>query len=93
MTQGLAEARQAVRQAATVQGWTVDERQSTPDVLVVKKGMTAFSWGSELRVALEPTDQGTRVAVHTAESFAVTDWGRGKRAAIRLLVVLGARID
>src|SRR5262245_37043522 len=93
MTQNPAEAREAVRQAADVQGWKLDEARSTPDVVVLIKGMTAFSWGSELRVTLEPADQGTRIAVHSAEAFALTDWGRGKRAAVRLLVVLGAQRD
>ena len=50
--------------------------------LVFNKGMSAFSWGSELRVHLQPiSDTETRLTVSTAQTMAIIDWGRGKRTA------------
>jgi hypothetical protein len=47
--------------------------------------------GSQLTVELESASPSqTRLTVSTAETWAITDWGRGKRAAHRLLDALGA---
>jgi hypothetical protein len=59
---------------------------------VFKKGASAFSWGSKLTVSLaahSPAE--TRLTVTTHERWAIADWGRGTRAAHRLLDALGAR--
>ena len=72
-------AHEAFRRAGAELGYSLDGAQSTHDVVVLKKGVSAFSWGSDLRVALVSDTAGTRATVHTAETFALTDWGRGRR--------------
>src|SRR4051794_34322338 len=84
----------ATRRVAGEQGWALREGESSDRLLIFKKGVKAFSWGSRLRVELtSSTPSETRVSVSTAETFALTDWGRGRRAANRLLDRLGARKD
>jgi hypothetical protein len=81
----------ALRRAAADLGYTLAEGQSdAPTHLVFKKGVTAFSWGSELRVTLTTvTPSETAITVTSAEVLGITDWGRGRRAASRLLDAAG----
>src|SRR4051794_16331406 len=82
----------AIQQAATAQGWAFDPRASGINLLVFTRSVSAFSWGSTLRVALAPgSDTKTLMTLTTSEVFALTDWGRGKRAIERLLVAVGAQ--
>ena len=86
-----ADASTALQQAAAQQGWTLSPAECGGGWLVFKKGTSAFSWGSQLRVHLQPISATeTRLTVSTGETFAITDWGRGKRAAQRLLGAVGA---
>ena len=85
------EASTAVQQAAAQQGWTLSPPHCGGGWLVFDKSMSAFSWGSQLRVHLQPISATeTRLTVSTAETMAITDWGRGKRAAKRLFDAVGA---
>jgi hypothetical protein len=88
------EASVAIQRVAAEHGYSLSHGESGGGWIVFGKGMTAFSWGSQLRVHFQPTGPSeTRLTVSTGETFAVTDWGRGKRAAKRLLEGVGARID
>jgi len=91
----LEETSAALRRAAADLGYTLAEGQSdAPTHLVFKKGVTAFSWGSELRVTLTAASPSeTSITVTHGEAFAITDWGRGKKAATRLLDAAGATAD
>jgi hypothetical protein len=88
----LEQVREHTRRVAAEQGWALAEADSGSDLLVFKKGVSAFSWGAQLSVSLDsPAPAETRLTIATGETFAITDWGRGKRAAGRLLDGLGAR--
>jgi hypothetical protein len=79
------------RRVASEQGYALAEGESGPSLLVFTKGVTAVSWGSEFHVTFEQVaPAATQVTVTTGETFAITDWGRGKRASHRLLDALGA---
>ena len=81
----------ATRQVAAQQGYLLSEGESVLGVLMFKKGVTFFSWGSQLKVSLDATSpSSTSLTITTGETFAITDLGRGKRAANRLLAALGA---
>lgn len=81
----------AIQQAAVQQGWTLSPPQCGGGWLVFNKSISAFSWGSQLRVHLQPISATeTRLTVSTGETMAITDWGRGKRAAKRLFDAIGA---
>jgi hypothetical protein len=85
------EASTAVQQAAASQGWVLSPPKCGGGWLVFDKGMSAFSWGAQLRVHLQPiSDTATQLTVSTGETWAITDWGRGKRAAKRLFDAVGA---
>jgi hypothetical protein len=89
--QPLEEASNSTRRVAASQGYTLAEGQGERNVLIFKKGASALSWGSQLTVELESASPShTRLTVSTAETWAIADWGRGKRAAHRLLDALGA---
>ena len=91
LDQSLEEAIAAVRRVAAGQGYSFAEAESGPNLLVFKKGASAFSWGSRIRVNFEATSPTqTRLFVATKETWAIADWGRGNRAAHRLLEALGA---
>jgi hypothetical protein len=82
----------AVRRAAGSLGWACDEGQSTVGMLVFRRGVNMLSWGAVYRVQLEPVDADTtRLTVSTSERFALSEWGRGQRAAHRLFDAVGAR--
>ena len=84
----------AIQRVAAEQGWQLSQGESGGGWIVFNKGMSAFSWGSQIRVHFQPTGPSeTRLTVSTGETFAITDWGRGKRAARRLLEGAGARIS
>jgi hypothetical protein len=92
LDQPLADAVTATRSVAGDQGYALAEAECGPQHLVFKKGVTAVSWGSQFTVTFEavsPTQ--TVLTVSTHETFAITDWGRGKRASHRLLDALGAK--
>ena len=81
-----------IRRVAAEQKYAYSEAESDPRRLVFVKGMSLMSWGSKLVVetqAAGPT--ATTMTITTAETFALTDWGRGKRVAGRLISALGAR--
>lgn len=76
---------------AAQHGYSLSEGESGPDRLVFKKGAKLYSWGSQLTVGfseMSPTE--TKVTIDTHETFAITDWGRGKRAAAAFFQALGA---
>ena len=90
--QPMAQAIAAVRKAAADQGYALAEGESGPDRLMLRKGTSAFSWGSSLRVTFTPDAperRGTSVVIVTGETFAFTDWGRGKRAVRKLVAAAG----
>jgi hypothetical protein len=89
----LEQAATKLREAAGAMGYSLAEGTSSADALVLRKGISLVSWGSGLTVRLtaaSPTV--TSIEVTTKETFAVTDWGRGKRAAQKLLAAAGGRI-
>jgi hypothetical protein len=80
------------RTEAASHGYSLAEGQSQPDALIFTKGVSMFSWGSKLNVTFaENSPTQTKVTITTSETFALTDWGRGKRAAAKLLEAIGAR--
>jgi hypothetical protein len=88
------DAQAALRGAASQHGYSLDEGHSDHDRLTFHKGVTLVSWGSNLLVQLESLDDSsTRVSISTSDTFAITDWGRGKRAATKLLLDAGANAD
>jgi hypothetical protein len=89
-----AEASAAIRRAAEAQGWAYSGLDSGPAMLVFTKGLSAFSWGSTLRVRVEPVSATqTRFTFATVETFSITDWGRGRRAIERLLAAVGEGVQ
>jgi hypothetical protein len=83
-----------LRQAAADQGWSVLEGNSGDGQLVFRKGASAFSWGSQITAGFDgQPDSETRLVFTTKESFAITDWGRGRRQVRKLLAALGAETD
>ena len=91
LAQPLDEAMTATRRVAGENGYALDEARSGPNQLVFKKGASLVSWGSEFTVRFEAVGSSeTRLAIGTDETYAVTDWGRGKRATHQLLDELGA---
>lgn len=92
LDQPIEEAIKATRGVAGSQGYAVAEGHE-PNMLIFRKGIKLYSWGSELRVRFEesPESSETQLSIDTGEIFAITDWGRGKRAGRKLLNALGAR--
>jgi hypothetical protein len=85
------EASLAVRRFAAHLGYALFEGHSEPDLLVFKKGVTPFSFGSTLTVKVDASLlSGTNLTVAPMEWWALPDGGRGKRAAMRLLEGVGA---
>jgi hypothetical protein len=86
------EASTAIRRQAAALGYALAEGQSGPRLFVFTKGVTLFSWGSKLTVKVESQKKnGSHLTITTDESFAISDWGRGRRAALKLLDPIGAR--
>lgn len=91
MQQPPEEATTAIRRQASSLGYALAEGQSGSGVFVFTKGVTLFSWGSKLSVKIEPDPKdGTHLTITTDEVFGITDWGRGRRAAGKLLEAVGA---
>jgi hypothetical protein len=91
LAQSLEDASSATRRAAAALGYALAEGESTPYLLVFKKGVALFSLGSQLTVRFEvaaPSE--TRLTISTSETLPLTDRARGARAARRLLEALGA---
>jgi hypothetical protein len=92
LDQSLEDAVVTARQTAAMQGYALLEGQSTPKLLVFKKGASAFSWGSQLTVAFHVVSETeTGMTITADETWAIFDWGRGTRAARKLLDTLGAK--
>ena len=91
----LDEAATTLRQVAGEQGWALAEGESAPpNSLVLKKGTKATSWGSKITASLEPMGESeTKLTFTTQETWAITDWGRGRRQVGKLLDALGAEKD
>ena len=80
------ETSESIRRAAAAHGWALAEGESNPPkLLTFKKGVRPLSWGSQLTVNVAEGDSGVEVLVSTGETAALTDFGRGKREANRLL--------
>ena len=91
MAQPAHEAMTAAQVIAGQQGYALAEPLCGPTRLVFSKGMTLVSWGSKLIVDFQRTSPTSmRLTITTSETFALSDWGRGKRAAQKLLDALGA---
>jgi hypothetical protein len=89
LDQPVEEAKAAARRAADEQGYTPAKGQGGPYELVFKKGA---SWGSLLTMELRASSPSeTHVTVSIEENWAITDWGRSRRAARRLLDAMGAK--
>ena len=80
LAQYLDDAAAATRKKAAEQGFLLAEGDSNPPgVLVFKKGVSAFSWGSELRVNLKSeSPASTSLTISTGETWAITDWAVGE---------------
>jgi hypothetical protein len=92
MEQSPEEATIAIRRQASSLGYALAEGQSGPGLFVFTKGVTFSSWGSKLSVKIEPDQEGgTHLTITTDEVFGITDWGRGRRAAGKLLEAVGAQ--
>jgi hypothetical protein len=92
LDQPVEDAKAATRRAAATQGYALAEGQGGPYMLVFKKGGSGFSWGSQLTVELAASSPSqTRLTVSIEENWAITDWGRSRRAARRLLDAMGAK--
>jgi hypothetical protein len=92
LAQSLEDASAAVRRAAEAHGYTWVEGQSGPYTLVFKKGGSGFSLGSQATVQLRASSPAeTELTLSVEENLPITDWGRSRRAAHRLLDAVGAR--
>ena len=88
------EAVMTLREVAGEQGWSLAEGETRPGVLVFRKGVSPTSWGSEIRVQLEAVGPAeTRLTFATGETWALTDWGRGRRQVAKLLEAIGGTKD
>jgi len=86
------EAMTATQVIAGQQGYALAEPLCGPTRLVFSKGMTLVSWGSKLTVDFQRTSAtSTRLTLPPHEPFPPPDWGRGTRAAEKLLDALGAK--
>jgi hypothetical protein len=87
------EATDVLRRVAVEQGWTYQDAESGPARVVCTKGLNWFTWGSRLEVVVAPHESGgSLVTASTSEKFGWNDWGRGRRAATRLLETAGAEV-
>jgi hypothetical protein len=88
----LDDAMDSARRVATRYGLALDEGASTGQSLTFKQGVKLWSWGSTIVMDFESLQSAeTRVRISTNETFAITDWGRGKRLARSILDGLAAR--
>lgn len=90
----LSEATATLRQVAAEQHWALAEGRGPAGMMVLKRGVTATSWGSEITVRLsEVSPAETKLEFRTHEAWAIIDWGRGRRQVGRLIDALGASPD
>jgi hypothetical protein len=93
LDQSLDDASISIRRVAAKHGYALYEGHEIPNTLIFRKGVRILSWGSSLTVTLHVQLPGlTQVTIVSSEVFALTDWGRGHRAAERLLDGVGAEI-
>jgi hypothetical protein len=91
ISEGLDEAKATARRAAADIGLTLDEGASTDTSLTFKKSVKLYSWGSTVTMDFDDAGDGTtQVSVSTKETFAISDWGRGRRLANSLFEGMGA---
>ena len=82
-----------LQQAAQTLGYRYDPTRSRPGVWAFVKDASLWSWGSEIQVTVQPLAPfRTGLSARTYEKMAIWDWGRGKRAATKLLVAAGATV-
>jgi hypothetical protein len=82
---------EAVRSAAADEGYSPAE-ESGPYTLVFRKGSSGFGRGSRATVQLRASSASqTDVTISVEENWAITDWGRSRRAARHLLDKVGAQ--
>jgi len=92
ISESIDDARASGRRAAADNGLSLDEAASSASSLTLKKSARPWSWGTTIVMDFEDLGDGTsQVSVTTQETFAATDWGRGKRLAHRLFDAMGAR--
>ncbi|WP_420452358.1 hypothetical protein [Ilumatobacter sp.] len=92
--ESIGHATDSARRAAADNGLTLDEAASSGSSLTLKKSPRPWSWGSTVVMDFEEVGDGTtQVSVSTQETFAATDWGRGRRLANKLFGAMGARRD
>jgi len=84
--------RAEIDQVARAQGWAVHPG-AFPAVLTLAKDMSSFSWGSTLRIRVATLGDATHLTIEPHESGVLFDWGRGRRAATRLVAALGGTLD
>ena len=90
----LNEATATLRQVAAEQHWALAEGRSGPGTLVLKRGVSQTSWGAEIVVLLsEVSPAETKLEFKTHDTWAIIDWGRGRRQVGKLLDALGASPD
>ena len=90
ISEGIDDAKSSARRAAADNGLTLDEAASTDSSLTLKKSAKPWSWGSTVVMDFEDVGDGkTQVSVSTQETFAATDWGRGREARNKLFEDMG----
>lgn len=91
VAQPVDDAMDSARRVAADHGLTLDEASSDQTSLTFRKSIKAWSWGSRIVMDFEPIEPtGTRVSIATQETFALSDWGRGRRLANAILDGLAA---
>ena len=92
VAQTLDETMVATRRVAAANGLTLDEAASSDRSLTFRKSIKVWSWGAKVVIDFEPIDPTeTRVSISTQETFAISDWGRGRRLATNILDGLAAK--
>ena len=82
-----------LQQAAAQVEYRYDPSKSRPGVWAFVRDASLWSWGSQINVSFRPVSPTqTNVTARTYEKMAVWDWGRGKRAATKLLTAAGATV-
>ncbi|MFT3851638.1 MAG: hypothetical protein QM733_02685 [Ilumatobacteraceae bacterium] len=82
-----------LQHAATQLKYRYDPTKSRPGVWAFVRDASLWSWGSQINVTVQPVSPTqTQLTAQTYEKMAIWDWGRGKRAATRLLNAAGATV-
>lgn len=91
VAESLDETMVAARRVAAANGLTLDEAASSAASLTFRKSIKVWSWGARIVMDFEPLGPAeTRVSISTQETFAISDWGRGRRLATSILDGLAA---